>query len=632
MKRIEERLNARGSSRSSGNDFYCPVHETDGRSHSASLTVKRGDEPGQIIMRCARCPTDDVLDLLGLTYADLHYDDVPREKLGTPVYFDYPDRDGKPHLRVVRQRFTSGRPDTHQEHWTGSRWRKGLGEPQRERVLYRLPHVLKAVRKGRTIHLTEGESDADALNKWFKANKQKAFATTHPEGAGKWRDAYLASLAGAARVVVWADRDAPGYACAAQRFASLQNAAHAVEFRLPIPDEPKADVRDHLAAGHRPDDGEIVTLAELEALTHTANDEDDAAVTRALEKLRVNERARDLHRAEKADREFRAPASDLDLAAALARPREPLSYTIDRLHPTGSNSLIAAQYKVGKTTLMANLLKSYADGDKFLGEFTVEPGPGRIAFFNYELTDSMLYDEYLVPMGIENTGRVAVLNLRGANFDLRSPAAFDFAVSWLQERNCDALILDPFGAAARLNNENDNSEARNWLLGILDPLKAAASLNDLWMPAHTGRGQSEEGQEHARGASAVDDWADVRWTYTKASVTEDDRTVWRRYLSAHGRAVDVPERELAYDTDDHSLYVSQYRSRSQVRTEKGLPDLIRIVSENPGINASALKKALSVGNRDKGRLIALAVNAGAVRVEEGSNNSKLYYPVEAVDA
>lgn len=358
---------------------------------------------------------------------------------------------------------------------------------------------------------------------------------------------------------------------------------------------------------------------------------DAAALERDIEKerrrLQVTESAREQLRAAKADDAFTRPEDSGTLAQALAKERQPLSYTIDQLHPSGSNSLIAAQYKVGKTTLMANLLKSYADGDKFLGEFAVKPGAGRIALLNYELTEDMLLDEYLTPLGIENPDRVALLNLRGLNFDLRSPAAFDHAVEWLQDYECDALILDPFGAAARLTNENDNSEARNWLLGVLDPLKEAAGIRDLWISAHTGRGEKEEGEEHVRGASSVDDWADVRWLYSKANVGGGDGdTRWRRFLSADGRGVDVSEHELAFDKEDHSLYVSRYRSRAVARLQGSVKVVESIVQAEPGINATNLKAKLSIGNRDKSGPINEAVQGDLIHVRPGPGNAKHYHP------
>lgn len=623
MALIEARLRTAGSGSKGGRDWLCPVHEVDGRTHSPSLTVKRGDEPGTIVLRCAKCDTADVLEAVGLNYSDLSYDDAL--SVVEQVFHYYPDARGRKHLRVVRTRFSDGSKKVRPEHRSGSGWAKGMGD--RERVLYGLPDVLKAARKHREVHLTGGESDADALNEWFAARGVKACATTHG-GAGKFHLAdYLSPLEGVSRVVVWADRDGVGYRCAAQRLAALSDAGFTAEARLPIPDQPKADVRDHLDAGHTPDDGKPITLAELRDLARgDEGSDEDSEVERALTRLRVQDRARELHRAEKADAAFREPASDLDLASALRREREPLTYTIDRLHPTGSNSLIAAQYKVGKTTLMLNLARAYADGDRFLGEFNVEPGAGRIALFNYELTEEMLLDQYVTPLGIENPERIAPLNLRGRDFDLRGPEAFAFAVKWLRDRGCDALILDPFGAAARLTNENDNSEARNWLLGVLDPLKEAAGIRDLWMPAHTGRGQAEEGNEHVRGASSVDDWADVRWNYTKAKFTEDGRTVWRRFLSAHGRAVDLPERAIDYDAEDSTLYVSEFQSRVEMRAEGATAQVVRIVSENPGITSGALKDALHAGNRDKGPAIAAALLQRLVHQRAGNRNAKHFYP------
>ncbi len=390
------------------------------------------------------------------------------------------------------------------------------------------------------------------------------------------------------------------------------------------PGEARATIASGLDAGSQE---ALILLQESDAVAL------DRDVEKELRRLQVTERARDLLRAARADDAFARPEDSGTLAEALAKPREPLSYTIDRLHPSGSNSLIAAQYKVGKTTLMANLLKSYADGDKFLGEFAVEPGAGRIAFFNYELTEDMLLDEYLAPLDIENPDRVVLLNLRGLNFDLRSPAAFDYAVKWLKGYDCDALILDPFGAAARLANDNDNSEARNWLLGVLDPLKEAAGIRDLWMPAHTGRGQAEEGAEHVRGASSVDDWADVRWLYSKANVGGDEGNQWHRFLSADGRGVDVSERELAFEKESHSLYVSEYRSRAVARIQGGVEAVARIVQSEPRINATDLKAKLPIGHRDKSGAISEAMQRGLIHVQQGPRNAKHYYPgPEASDA
>lgn len=365
-------------------------------------------------------------------------------------------------------------------------------------------------------------------------------------------------------------------------------------------------------------------------------EEASADFDRALQRAIVNERVKEHLAIARADAMFTAPVSDPSLKEMLAKEREPLRFTIDGLHPEGSNALIAAQYKVGKTTLVANLAKSYADGDKFLGNFHMEPGAGRIALFNYELTEDMLLDEYLIPLGIENPDRVAVLNLRGMNFDLRSPAAFDFGVKWLRERGCDALIVDPFGAAARLANENDNSEARNWLLGTLDPFKEAAGIRDLWMPAHTGRGEKEEGAEHVRGASSTDDWADVRWLYSRAKVSDEKgNEVWRRFLGASGRGVDVSEREIRFEKEDRWLFVGDFVSRAKARSEGASVQAVRVAvgmtepgGAQPGPRSGELLAAMKGDTAVIKAGVKTAIQKGWFQIVNGPNNAKFHVVTE----
>lgn len=340
-----------------------------------------------------------------------------------------------------------------------------------------------------------------------------------------------------------------------------------------------------------------------------------ALYRRELMRARVADKVRGKLRQEKADKEFKAPETDWSLKDSLAKDLPPLQYTLDRIHPRGSNSLIAAQYKVGKTTLAGNLAKSYADGVAFMGQFGVKPGDGRLAFFNYELTEEQFLD-YIRPLRIQNPDNISVAHFRGSRFDLKSPAAYDWAVKWLRERECTALIVDPFGAAARLVNENDNSEARLWLLR-LEEMKKEAGVEDLWMMAHTGRGMADEGEEHVRGASAVDDWADVRWAYTKQN--------GHRYLKADGRGVYVPEFQVGFDRDTAELYLNSTNGRTASRSEAALEGAIQAVGESPGITSSALRAAMTGDTKDRNAGIKTAVAKGFIRVEPGKNNAQHHH-------
>jgi antitoxin (DNA-binding transcriptional repressor) of toxin-antitoxin stability system len=116
-------------------------------------------------------------------------------------------------------------------------WRWQLGDTRR--VLYRLPEIIEAVAAGEPVYVTEGEKDANAL---VAAGVQ---ATCNVGGAGKWRQEYAATLAGAVVTVV-ADRDDAGYKHARQVVASLAGVAAAVEI---VEAAAGKDAADHLSAG-----------------------------------------------------------------------------------------------------------------------------------------------------------------------------------------------------------------------------------------------------------------------------------------------------------------------------------------------------------------------------------------------
>jgi putative DNA primase/helicase len=108
-------------------------------------------------------------------------------------------------------------------------------------------------------------------------------ATTNPQGAGKWRQEYNASLAGK-RVVIFPDNDEPGEQHALQVARSLLPVATGVKIvRLPdLP--PKGDVSDWLEAGHSKDDlfalvtaAPILTAEDLNQKQQASDNENSAA-------------------------------------------------------------------------------------------------------------------------------------------------------------------------------------------------------------------------------------------------------------------------------------------------------------------------------------------------------------------
>jgi hypothetical protein len=114
--------------------------------------------------------------------------------------YDYVDADGRLLYQVVRldpKDFRQRRPDP--DGRGGWIWNlKGV-----QRVLNRLPELLKAVKNKEPVAVVEGEKDADNLA------SIGIVATTNAGGAGKWTKQYSEALAGT-DVIVLADNDEAG--------------------------------------------------------------------------------------------------------------------------------------------------------------------------------------------------------------------------------------------------------------------------------------------------------------------------------------------------------------------------------------------------------------------------------------
>lgn len=122
--------------------------------------------------------------------------------------------------------------------WEGGRWQPGAPD---ERVLYRLPAVLRQARACGTVIVVEGEKDAESVAALGMC------ATTAPFGA--WRQTYCKAITGATAVIL-VDRDQAGYAKGYERQRCLRACGVLVDAVLRTPLTHKgADVSDHLVAG-----------------------------------------------------------------------------------------------------------------------------------------------------------------------------------------------------------------------------------------------------------------------------------------------------------------------------------------------------------------------------------------------
>ncbi len=216
--------------RASGSGYValCPGHED----NEPSLSITEGDD-GRILVKCqAGCETEDVVAGMELTLRDL----FTGPNLSEPeAVYQYTDESGVVLFEVVR---FPGKNFRQRRLLDGGEYEWKLGDVRR--VLYRLPNVLQAKAEGRTIYLVGGEKDVESL-------EAKGYvATTNPGGENKWEPEHTDTLAGAAKVIIIADRDVTGRKHAERVKHELTGRVG----KLWIMQSAKGkDVSDHLAAG-----------------------------------------------------------------------------------------------------------------------------------------------------------------------------------------------------------------------------------------------------------------------------------------------------------------------------------------------------------------------------------------------
>lgn len=341
-------------------------------------------------------------------------------------------------------------------------------------------------------------------------------------------------------------------------------------------------------------------------------------VTQEAERIRMRRAAERLVTAEEEAKTWREPPWRPTLTEELAIPDQPITYLIEDVFPSGGNVLLTAQYKTGKTTLVNAVARALADDEQFLDRFETHRDGGRVALWNYEVDENQ-YRRWLRDVGITNTNAVSVLNLRGYRMPVMVPRVEDWIVAWLVDREVTTWVVDPFARAfvGSGSSENDNTEVGAFL-DTLDVIKERAGVRELILPTHTGRGEMERGEERARGATRLDDWADVRWLLTK-----DEQDV--RYFRATGRDVDFPEERLNYDDTSRRLTLGG-GDRAWEQKRRRCDAVVAVVHEHPGIGLAALRTALrAAGVKGRNEAIDAAISEAEyqqlILVEKAGNGA-----------
>lgn len=304
--------------------------------------------------------------------------------------------------------------------------------------------------------------------------------------------------------------------------------------------------------------------------------------------LRVNEEAKKRHQRDRAGSP--PPLDIIGLGEDLKGDEDPAFRVADLIPPQG-DTLIVAQRKTGKTTLITNLARCLKTGEQFLGRLAVRPIGGRVGILNYELPRGRMR-HWCREAGCPDDG-VLLVNLRGRRNPLDHEEDREVLAARLRERHVEALIVDPFANASRGVESNNNSEVSQWLGKLEEFARSQVGVFDLIVTVHAGW----VNPTRSRGASALEDWPD-----SIINLRADDKTK-QRYLKAFGRDVHLDEELLDYNPATRWLTLSGNGDQSAAQTseerhQRKITALAAIVVHFVSAKPSMSDKELRDGLRD----------------------------------
>jgi hypothetical protein len=286
-------------------------------------------------------------------------------------------------------------------------------------------------------------------------------------------------------------------------------------------------------------------------------------VAKEVARLKVQQDAR----RELAGEGWTPPDDIADYAAELETPPSAVQYAIDRLLGEKHNAVLSGQYKTGKTTLGMNVVKAALDRRPFLNRDVTTNG-GNLLYLNCEMDDDDFRD-YIEPIRIKKLDHLFVLHLRGRKLPLLNDASAEWLRDFCRRQDIEMIIGDSWRRMCTWSGVSENrNEEVDRLTDRIDQIKRESGvLATLWL-AHTGRVETAIGDEHARGATSLDDWVDARWSLTRGK-GEDRET---RYFAAEGRRVGFAETDLVFDDETQILTVGTGVNRRQAgaRTDEDL--------------------------------------------------------------
>jgi hypothetical protein len=336
-------------------------------------------------------------------------------------------------------------------------------------------------------------------------------------------------------------------------------------------------------------------------------------VEREARRLRIRDAAQ-----RKIRREQQRDLGNLDpirLTDFLAIPDEPVDYRIAGVWPSGGRIVLAAQWKVGKTTLTGNVIRALADGALFLDRFRTQPA--EVTLLDFEM-DPRKIRQWLRDQQIKYASHVHVVALRGkvSSFDvldpqIRSEWAARIRGSHVAIFDCLRPILDALAL-------DENRDAGRLLMAI-DELLNEAQVPEALIVHHMGHTG-----ERSRGDSRIIDWPDATWKLVRENPNLENSP---RYFSAYGRDVYQAESLLEYNSETRRLALigGNRKDASNTRLLEPLLEILR--SSEDGMSGRQLDDAMmdaGHGRNASRDVRQYAVKKGHVVTEPGKGRAVIH--------
>lgn len=490
----------------SGNGYRCrcPAHED----KKPSLMIRSADNGGTLVKCMAGCPTEKVLERVGLKMKDIMPPQNTKLQKNVVAIYNYYDSQGNRCAEKVRY-------DDKSFVWRYENadgrivWKKPSGIC----LLYNLP-ILANYPKNAPVYIVEGEKDADTMMRL----KLPAICTPDGAGPGKFRAEYVDWFRDR-QVIILSDNDEIGRQYAEEEAKRIKPVASSVKL---------VDLRDLWT--DMPEHGDISD--------YIAKFGDEAI--RNVEKLANNTpiwSAQDQRECAGPEQTGGSPLKVFSAKELMSRYIAPTEFIVNALLPTGF-AILASPPKYGKSWFALDLCYSVASGRSFLGFTThvsdtmymaLEDNPARL-----QARLKVVAQGETIPEGLH-----FLTNAPELQQDLIG--ALDRLIAQLPKLKL--IVIDTLQMIRGVSNSRENEYARDYK--EMRALKEFADRHNLCVLAiHHTRKTADESDPFNRIAGGIG----IQGVADTAMVMErEKRMEGQTRLSVTGRDIVSDEYTLSFD-------------------------------------------------------------------------------------